>query len=792
MEQNINKKKVATTEEIDIKKLASIICKNFFLFAFVIFSIVAGGTLHVLRKTPGYEISALIHIEADKSKRSPIHELIGHGSQEIQNEIEIFKSHSILKELVERNNLRVNFSRKGNTFFSYLTRSFFGGQLLIGSPVITEGGGVLLNKEGELRVETSGFSITFEGEESNTIQCDWEKPCLLNDDGFIISKSGAIPPGSIYAFSTESLKKRIDDLGDSFRFTPSGDRRQPQLIRVIFSGSDPFLGAILVNDIISIYSEKKRDWGVREAEVTEAFLEEITADLLSRLTEERGQLGEFQKKEGTVVPETQIQSLMSQSEKLRTTIRETEVKINILRGLREKTDSTKDQPLPSPAFIQDSALTASINKFNDLILEKRSMAAGITPEHPMMQKISGKINETSLSLKQLTDNILFSLQNELRGLELEYGKLVKEFSSFPENVITLNSLQTDIKITEEIYSFLLQKLYESGIRKSGTLSGVTVIDHAIADFAEKTSPKGKLYLLIIAALAFICGFTIVLLKDMFSFTAATPEEVENILSGLPVFATIPHMEEEKRETKELQWKETFRNLHSNINFSSSGDKQVVVITSSVPSEGKSFILHQLACTCASFNEKTIIVDADMRKPTQHIFNKTSKVPGLSDYLAGNIESFNDIIRNGELFDLIPAGEESPNPPLLLKSDKLADLIEQLKKSYRHILIDLPPVFAVTDPVFLVDKLDVMLFVARLHTVPVNALKNIENTLFSKIPEERRNIGVVINGIKPSFIGTAMSRVDYHGSYCGYGYGYGEKKKENIIKRISVYLKSKKK
>jgi|GEM_PF-2608286 len=762
-------------EDIDLKKLGNIILKHFVLFIVTFCAIVIGGSTYVLMKTPSFETSALIHIQSDTTATPGIQELMGTSSQEIQNEIEIFKSIRVAAKLIERNNLRIKFSRKYSQFLFYLLNSLFKNTSSLGGPLLQDGSNVLLNKKGTLISTETGYILSFEDSKQEW-KCSWDVSCPVNNKEITLLKTGSIPVGTVFSFSTKTTKKTLEKLTESFCFSPAGNKKKPALLRIKHSDINPYLSAKLVNQLISIYSEKKIKWEQAEAKTTEEFLEEIISALRIKLTKERIELGDFQKNQGTILPETQIQSIMAQVETLRTQIRETEVKLDILQGLSSKADSAKDEPLPSPIYIQDTALTNSITKYNALVLEKTSMLSSVKPAHPKMIEISKKILETSGTLHQLTGNIISSLRNELRSLEREYSKIMTEFSGIPQNVIKLSSLTTDIKITEHIYIFLLQKLYESQIKKGGTLSGMTVIDHARADLAEKNSPKGSLYLLIILILAFFTGILLIMIREFLTTVATSSTEIENLFPDIPIFAKIPQMNEEERLNNELQWKEIFRSLHTNISFSTTRKKQVIAITSSVPSEGKSFLLNQLAITCAEFDEKVIIIDADMRKPTQHIHNKVAKSPGLTNYLTTNMNSLDKVILKSAFnYDIIPAGEESPNPPQLLKSDKFREMLEQLKKTYQFILVDLPPVFAVTDPVFMSDKLDVLIFVVKVGRAPLNALNNIEKVMFSKIPENRHNIGIAINGIKSSFFNTSYG--NDQNQYCNYNYGYGQKKKK---------------
>ncbi|MFO7735253.1 MAG: polysaccharide biosynthesis tyrosine autokinase [bacterium] len=772
--------------EFDFNKMLSIVFKHMPLFLLIVFLVMLTGGIHVSLKTPQYEVSSLIHIKENKEKETGIAELMGTSTQKIQNEIEIFRSNSILATLTEKAHLRIKFSKTSNYYFLHVLKSLTDSELYLGGPDILNGYDTLLGEEGIITKEKNSYTITFNDSDEKW-NCRWDKPCNTDRGEITLARKGVISPGSKFTFSSRSMQKSIESLKNSLNFSTAGDRKNPELLRISYTNSNPHIASDIVNQLVSIYAEKKKIWSSREAEATEDFLEEIVDNLSLRLKKERNELSNFQRKEGAIIPEKQVESFMKQTESLRNQIRESEVKIDILRGIIKKSsDFSENNPLPSPAFVQDTALTETINKYNALVLERVSMASGVTSSHPMMIEISRKISETASTISQLSENIIFTLGSELKGLKREYGKLTKEISNFPENVIKLSSLSTDVKITEQIYTFLLQKLYEAGIRKGGALSGVIVVDNAGSEFSQKTSPRGKLYLIIISILALLTGTVLIFVRELLKTVATSPEEIEEFFPDIPIFAKIPHMEPEERQNNELQWKEIFRHLHANISFSTTEEKQIIAISSSVPSEGKSFLLYQLAEACRQFDENVIIVDGDMRKPTQHIHNSISRSPGLTDYLTTNEISIDEVVKKTSYgYDVIPAGEEPPNPPLLLKSKKFSLLLKKLKEKYDFVLVDLPPVFAVTDPVFMAEKLDVLIFVTKIGTAPLAALNNIEKDMFMKIPEKKRNVGLVINGIKKSFLNN-IKYGNYNSGYYGFQYKYGtenkQKKTKNIFKK----------
>ena len=372
-----------------------------------------------------------------------------------------------------------------------------------------------------------------------------------------------------------------------------------------------------------------------------------------------------------------------------------------------------------------------------------------------------------------------------RRLE-SYEKAINSYKAGNPNILSqsleLLRLKRSKEIYENIYTILLEKSEEEKIRSASNFAGVKIVDLPVMPSDPIAKNETRFYILGVL-LGLILGFALAFMVEFNDTTIKSNDDVEQYLE-LSVLGTIPHISHSKKNEIEVRRKsskshkgmsllqyprqvfnfegddsvitESYRSLRTNLSFVSP-DKplQAIVLTSAGPSEGKSLTISNLAMAYAQMGKRTLLIDTDLRRPVlHHIFN-TKREPGFADLFIDNPD-YDRIIRPTEkenLF-LITAGMFTPNPAELIASNRMAQILEYLRKNYDMIFFDTPPIVAVTDAPLLGTKMDGLLIVIKSHHTDRDIAVRAVNTV--------RNVGVRI-------VGAVLNDINLTHRYSSYGY-----------------------
>src|SRR5580658_963093 len=424
------------------------------------------------------------------------------------------------------------------------------------------------------------------------------------------------------------------------------------------------------------------------------------------------------------------------------------------------------------------------------------------PNFPKVQRLQSQLKEVDQNLEREKRAVVARLGSEYHEAQQREELLVHtldqqktEANLMSERMVQYNILKRDAEADKALYDGLLTKLKEAGISAALQSSNIRVVDPAMIPSYPSRPAKARN-----VALAFLVGLVggigLAILREYMDNTVKTPDDVET-LARLPSLAVVPAFEDspgDGRRKKTLsdalgngqtrhvelvaqhlpksQMSEAFRALRTALLLSQAGrPPQVILVTSALPREGKTTAAANLAVTLAQLGDRTLLIDADLRKPgVGRLLNMNGgKYAGLSSYLAG-VSSLDLVtVQHPAIPNLsaIPTGPLPPNPADLLSSHRLADAITELRTKFKFIVIDTPPVMAATDAVILSVQADGVLLVVRSGATPKEAFSRTRDLLMSV---KCRLLGVVLNAVD-------SSAPDYYYSYryypYSYGYGYGE-------------------
>ena len=450
-----------------------------------------------------------------------------------------------------------------------------------------------------------------------------------------------------------------------------------------------------------------------------------------------------------------------------------------------------------PEIRADALLQELQKKRAELAVQYTEALNQYGPNFPKVLRLQAQMKEVDDQIGRESKGIILQLESDYReakqreGLIRQALELQKaETNNMAEKMVQYNILKRESEADKTLYEGLLTKLKEAGISEGLKSSNLRVVDPAMIPSYPARPAKARNI-----ALAFLVGLVggigLALLREYLDNTVKTPDDIET-LTRLPSLAVVPAFGEggsqkrrmgifgsastnghEKRielvaqHLPKSQMSEAFRALRTALLLSQPDHPpQVILVTSALPREGKTTAAANLAVTLAQLGDKTVLVDADLRKPgVGRLLNLgAGKYAGLSSYLAGVSTLDLVTVPHPTIPNLaaIPTGPLPPNPADLLSSHKLADAIAELRTKYKFVVIDSPPIMAATDAVILSVQADGVLLVVRSGETPKEAFTRTCDLLTSV---KSRLLGVVLNAVD-------ASAPDYYYSYRYYPYSYG--------------------
>jgi len=428
---------------------------------------------------------------------------------------------------------------------------------------------------------------------------------------------------------------------------------------------------------------------------------------------------------------------------------------------------------PGSVGISDDIISGLIEQLIQLQTEVniykngQSRGAEKFQDNPRLEEKLQRIAFVKNDIIKTIENSQRTQQINVKFIDDQIKLVENQLARLPRTERELVSIQRNYSLKENLYVFLLQKRTEAGLSKASTTSDIVVVNPPIA--GASISPKVAQNYGVAAALGLAIPFLVFIVIELLNNRIQSREDIERI-SSAPMLGAVGHNQLGSSlvvmEKPRSAIAESFRALRSNLNYFTGGvNNLVIMITSSVPGEGKSFTTLNLATVLALAGKRTIIVGADLRKPKLYDDLGLTNDVGLSQYLSGMIEA-SQIIQHSKIenLSLIPGGPMPPNPSELLLKDRMEILVRDLRKSYDYILIDTPPLSLVADGFVLSRFADHTIFIVRQDYTPRAALETLNEYYLQK---KLANLSILFNDLRKSGMGYGYGGYGY-----GYGYGYG--------------------
>lgn len=429
---------------------------------------------------------------------------------------------------------------------------------------------------------------------------------------------------------------------------------------------------------------------------------------------------------------------------------------SVLEKVRGASD-LRNVPAPSSSGIDDPVL-------NNLVLDVIKLSADLAAanlstvrSNPTVIAMERKLRNMTASLAQTAESLVQQADISIADVNRRLGRIGYEFNQLPENERRLGNIERQFKLSEGLYNYLMEKRAEAGIAIASDQIDKVVVDEARQQGLGPVAPDKKVVLGGALVLGLLLPMGFIILRDFFNDRIADVDELKR-LSPVPLLAMIPTSKRKRvlPDEPKSMLAESFRTARINLQYLNVGaQRQVIGFTSSMSGEGKTFCAVNMATIMALSGKRTLLVDADMRRPRVAEVLELGEGAGLSTYLIGEVD-VQGLVRPTNIpgLEVITAGPIPPNPLELVEHERLADLLRQLRGRYDHIIVDASPMGLVSEYVILMRHVDVTLYVARQGVTRRSALR-----LISEMFQERKvtNVNLLLNDVKPGQ---------------GYGEGYG--------------------
>jgi tyrosine-protein kinase Etk/Wzc len=776
-------------ENSDLQKVIELFSRHYKLF--IIWVLVAVGLAFLANRymIPEYKISASLLIKEESKKQGGnVNDFLNSNlfgvNQNFQNELWVLKSSPVLEQTIRNLDLTVGYSRKEN--FQYLDAydEIPFRVLLLQNHVqpVDVRFNIAFQKKGNIVIQASAKKASFVNINTGEVLSQKE-----NWDFELLTKFGKLieTPDLAFIVQLDTTKKvfQKENFVYSFSFTDPvsmANKLKRQLefkvidklatvIQIEMKSPSVNKGKDILNEVMNVYSQQNLDRKNHIAGITIDYIEKQLGEISDSLSLTEDNLQRFRSSNQLLNVTEQATGMSAQYMDLQNQMAELVTRkryYDYVADYLAKNEDFSNMIVPASMGIPDQLLNSLMSELITAQAQRSNLIQNNQERNPLVQKLSIQIENTK---KTISENI--SAVRKTTDISLdEMGKRIRKvetaISRLPGTQRQLGGIERKYRLNDAIYNYLLEKRAEAKITQASNLPDDIVIEPAKMTGIGPVSPNKVLNYLIFIILGLIIPFGFLTIK---SITNNKIESFENLerFTDKSVLGKIMH---NTHKTSSIMYDfpktsvaESFRALRTNIEvvFRNAPHK-VILLTSSIEGEGKTFTSLNLAMSYAQMGHRTVLVDFDLRKPVAYFFKSKEGMEGLSGWFNGKV-LLEDIISHSphEKLDFIQSGPIPPNPLELLTTKKTGELINLLCNEYDSIILDTTPLAQVSDAYMLMDHADIKIVIARYNY----SIKKVFSLIMKDLKQKNiNNVCVVLNDNR-------IASDQY-----GYGYGYNKKKK----------------
>jgi tyrosine-protein kinase Etk/Wzc len=550
--------------------------------------------------------------------------------------------------------------------------------------------------------------------------------------------------------------------------------KDASIVTLSVSGLDPVQEADYLNKLMDVYINYGLEYKTKTADQTIKFIDDQVKIISDSLFMAEKKMEKFRLDNRFIDLSSKgaiIQNKLEKTENEKSTFELQLQYYNYLSEYLNQKNTEGSIISPSVMGITDGVLLNLVNELSSRQKEKGKLDFNLEGNQLAPEFMYRQIDETRDALKENIKNCIASLKLLIAESDRKISIIDTSVNKLPSMEREFIRIQRKFDLNNTVYVYLLEKRAESGIARASNIPDNRIIDTASQNSSAQIRPKTKFNLTIALVLGLILPMAGISLIDFFNDKVIDKKDVEK-KTKVPVIGYISHSDGKGEipvvEKPGSSLAESFRSVRTAIKyFTKDIDKPVIAVTSTISSEGKTFISINLAAITAMLGKKVLLVGLDLRKPRISKAFKFEENPGMSSYLIGDC-SYKDVIKPTQVKNLYyaSAGPIPPNPAELIETELMKKFIVAAKKEFDFIIIDTPPVAIVTDTLLLAPYIDLNLFIVRQRYTSRNTLDMVEQL---NRQGELKKLAIIINDINLSgYYGYGMR----YGYSLGYGYSYG--------------------
>lgn len=749
-------------EEINIKEVLQKYLRYWYLFVLGVLIAGTAAFIYLRYTTPQYRVSSTLLIKDDKkgpslSENAVLNDLdLFQSGKNIDNEIEILKSKSLMNRVLKELALNTTYYVDGRV----KSTEIYGNGMPV-KLIVSRLDSAAFNKV--ITIQTKD-NINFQLEDEGTVSQhkfgqEIKKPYVAFT---VVAGSGVITGGKNITVKFHDIRKVAESYNRKLTVAPVN--KNASVLSLSLTDPVPAKGVAILNKLVEVYNNEAVEDKNLIAGSTIQFIDERLKYLTSELSVVEQDVESYKRDNRVTDVSSEAKLYLDKASEYNRQLSEWAIQIDVLESIEKyllKQDR-QHELVPSTLTIQDATLLGLIGKFNELQLERKRLLRVSQPGNPLVQNI----NEQLVNLR---GNILENLRNIKNGLIITRSNLQASSAQFESRIKEVPSIEKDLieikrqqSIKEGLYLYLLQKREESALSLAATVANSRIIDPAIAGDRPVEPKKQLIYLL-----AFLVGLGIpfagIYVKELLNDRIQSQQDVKKS-TDTPVLGEIAHNDTFEKlvvtENSRSTVAELFRLIRTNLQFATLGkDNKVIMVTSSMSGEGKTFFSINLGASLALTGKRVVLVNFDLRKPRLLQDMGLSNETGIANYIIDERLNIGDIIiPSPEVPGLyaIGSGPIPPNPAELMMSPKVGHLLAELREKFDYILLDTSPAGQVADAFTLAPFIDACVYIVRYNYTFKSQVVIVDDIYQNK---KLKHPMIVLND------------ADMKEAY-GYGYGYG--------------------
>lgn len=759
----------------------------------IIVSLCLLGAVFYLYKTPRiYNRSAKIIIDENSQSATmrDIMDISGLGtdvsSVNVNNEVEALSSPDLMKKVVERLRLEIQYTeqqplRKRELYNNSPIAVSFSKQLTFSSLSFT------INKDNDSTFTLENFTIN-----NQKIKCS-PIPGGFNHEietplGIIL----VLPSTNFTTWNNrvivqwENSYKRAKQYSNKLK--ASIDGKLTSIVTLSIDDTYPTRAENILNTLIDVYNEEWVHDKNRAARKTSEFINERLSVIEHELGGIETDLKDYKEKNKLTDIQAISQSYLDESSQYATKSFEVNNQLAIAQYIRDYLmEPTNETALiPANSGLSSADIESQIGEYNQLVLQRDKLLTTSSEKNPLIADINAAMLSIKSAIIRSLDNLIATLRLQADKIKSQEDQIMSRIASSSGQQMELLSIERQQKVKESLYIYLLQKREENEITSLVNIANTRLIVSPTGQNAP-IFPNTKMIILLAIAIGFGLPFGIIILTKITDTTVKNKNDLS--LLSIPFLSEIPQLQSSlkrnlvnigrhkfdnsncrimvKKGSRDVI-NEAFRVLRTNLDIMLGKDQlsQAIMITSFNPNAGKTFVTMNIAYSMALKGQKVLLLDLDLRKATlSKSLNRNHE--GIVSFLIGKHNNIDALVQNiEENLDLISVGTIPPNPSELLLGKRFTEILNILKSKYQYIFIDCPPIDIVADTSIIAQSTDVSIFVIRAGIMDKRSLTAVED-LYNE--NKYKRMAIILNGVSKM-----VGSYGKYGYRYGYGYGYGNK------------------